>query len=79
MALTPAHREVLESLRTMVDIQVGLLSVISAKECKGLEARIFLLGDMSTLLLRAVIILDRWVFPWASNLRVSVNTHIILG
>ena len=44
-ALTSAYREVLESLRTMVDIQVRLLSVIPAKECKGLESRIFLLGD----------------------------------
>ena len=47
-ALTSGHREVLESLRSMVNRQVGLLSVTPAKECKGLEARIFLQDDIST-------------------------------
>ena len=49
----------MESSRTVLDIQVDLLSVRPAKESRELEAIVFTLGVISTLLPHAMIVPDR--------------------
>lgn len=57
----------------------GLFSVMPAKECKGLGARIFLPDVISTLVLHAMMIPDRFVSLWdISNIRISVNISMFV-
>ena len=63
----------------MLDIQVDLLSVRPAKESRELEASVFILGGISTLLPHAMLVPDPWVLLWdVSNLRVPANTGILV-